>query len=82
MPAETFLTFQDASKTLILLKIKVALVSSCLDWAAEAGVMGMARMAFALQTAGLSLPRQKYAQNFSLVSPVDPTFIFPPCASV
>lgn len=72
-----FLTLRDASKALILSKVRFAVVPVHLgrgDWS-----QGMVRMAFTLGAAGLSL-WQKDAQHFPLLSPVGLTFpFFPPC---
>lgn len=68
-----FLTFQDASKALILLKVRFAVVPlhlGCGDWS-----QGMVRMAFTLGAAGLSL-WQKDAWNFPLFSPMGLTSPF------
>lgn len=70
-----FLTLQDASKALILLKVRFAVVPlhlACGGWS-----QGMVRMAFTLGAAALSL-WQKDARSFPLFSPIGLTFPFFP----
>lgn len=72
-----FLTFQDASKALILLKVRFAVVPlhlGCGDWS-----QGLVRMAFTLGAAGFSL-WQKDVWSFPLFSPIGLTFPSPPPA--